>query len=305
MRHLLSVLDLTAAEIARIFEISEQLKNGWKKGIREPLLERRIMGLLFEKPSLRTRVSFEAAMEHLGGSCIFLDENVGWGKREPVQDFARILSEYIDVLVFRGKNHLHAEQLATYSSCPVINGLTDAAHPCQALADLYTLREYHGDLKGKRLAFIGDANNVAASLAEACARTGVEFAIASPAGYEFRPEFLAKLKHLEPTASIVVTRESGEAVRGAIGVYTDVWVSMGQEAEVAARAAAFKNYQVTSNLMARAGKNASFLHCLPARRGEEVTDEVIDGPQSVIVTQAANRMHVQKGILAWILGAKV
>lgn len=305
MRHLLSVLDLTSQEIAKIFEISEQLKNGWKKGVREPLLERRIMGLLFEKPSLRTRVSFEAAMEHLGGSCIFLDENVGWGKREPVQDFARVLSEYIDVLVFRGKSHLHAEQLAMYASCPVINGLTDAAHPCQALADLYTLREYHGDLKGKRVAFIGDANNVAASLAEACARLGIEFAIASPPGYEFRSEYLAKLKQLEPNANIVQARDPVEAVRGAIGVYTDVWVSMGQESEVAARAAAFKNYQVTANLMARAAKGASFLHCLPARRGEEVTDEVIDGPQSVIVTQAANRMHVQKGVLAWIMGAKV
>lgn len=304
MRHLLSVLDLSSQEIAKIFEISEQLKNGWKKGIREPLLERRMMGILFEKPSLRTRVSFESAMAHLGGSSVFLDENVGWGKREPIQDFARVLTEYIDVLVFRGKNHLHAEQLATYASCPVINGLTDAAHPCQALADLYTLREYHGDLKGKRIAFIGDANNVAASLAEACARTGVEFAIASPSGYEFKPEFLAKLKQLEPASSIVATRDPGEAVRGAIGVYTDVWVSMGQESEVAARTAAFKNYQVTANLMARAAKGASFLHCLPARRGEEVTDEVIDGPQSVIVTQAANRMHVQKGVLAWILGAK-
>lgn len=305
MRHLLSVLDLTSQEIAKIFEISEQLKNGWKKGIREPLLERRIMGLLFEKPSLRTRVSFEAAMEHLGGSCIFLDENVGWGKREPVQDFARILSEYIDVLVFRGKSHLHAEQLATYASCPVINGLTDAAHPCQALADLYTLREYHGELQGKRLAFVGDANNVAASLAEACARTGMEFAIAAPNGYEFKSDFLAKLKQLEPDANVIQTRDPVEAVRGAIGVYTDVWVSMGQESEVAARAAAFKNYQVTANLMARAAKGASFLHCLPARRGEEVTDEVIDGPQSVIVTQAANRMHVQKGVLAWIMEAKV
>lgn len=304
MRHLLSVLDLSSQEIASIFEISEHLKSGWKKGIREPLLERRIMGLLFEKPSLRTRVSFEAAMEHLGGSCIFLDENVGWGKREPVQDFARVLTEYIDVLVFRGKNHLHAEQLATYASCPVINGLTDAAHPCQALADLYTLREYHGELKGKRVAFIGDANNVAASLAEACARTGVEFAIASPSGYEFKADFLSKLRQLEPSASIIATRDPGEAVRGAIGVYTDVWVSMGQEAEVAARASAFKNYQVTANLMARAAKGASFLHCLPARRGEEVTDEVIDGPQSVIVTQAANRMHVQKGVLAWFLSAK-
>lgn len=304
MRHLLSVFDLTAEEISRIFAISEALKNGWKKGVREPLLERRVMGLLFEKPSLRTRVSFESAMAHLGGTSVFLDENVGWGKREPIQDFARVLTEYIDVLVFRGKSHYHAEQLAAYASCPVINGLTDAAHPCQALADLFTLREYHGDLTGKRIAFVGDGNNVAASLAEACARMKIEFAIASPAGYEFRPEFLARVKQLEPESRIITTRDPAEAVRGAIGVYTDVWVSMGQESEVAARTAAFKPYQVTANLMARAAKGASFMHCLPARRGEEVTDEVIDGPQSVIVTQAANRMHVQKGVLAWILGVR-
>jgi ornithine carbamoyltransferase len=304
MRNVLTLFDLTAAEIARIFEITAELKNAWKQGVREPLLAGRVMGLLFEKPSLRTRVSFESGMAQLGGSSLFLGEDVGWGKREAVSDFARVLSQYVDVVVCRAKAHRTVEALAEHTTCPVLNGLTDQSHPCQALADLYTLREVHGELRGLKLAYVGDANNVANSLLLGCGRLGVQFAIASPPGYDFDESYLASVKQAEPQLQMLRTRDPIEAVRGASAVYTDVWVSMGQEAERDQRVQAFADYQVNQDLMRQAAPDACFLHCLPARRGEEVTDEVMDGAQSVVVQQAGNRMHVQKGLLAWLLGVR-
>jgi ornithine carbamoyltransferase len=304
MRHLISLFDLSTAEINRIFAISEDLKAKFHMGIREPLLPGRVLGLLFEKPSLRTRVSFETAMAHLGGSSLFLGEDVGWGKRETPADFARVLSQYIDIVVCRAKSHETVEELARYSTCPVINGLTDRSHPCQALADLFTLREEHGTLKGKRLAYVGDGNNVARSLAICCARLGVDFAIASPKGYELDNEFVTQLDAQRNGSALIVSHDPAEAVADAAAVYTDVWASMGQETQRKKRAKAFADYQVNAQLMSRAPSNAIFLHCLPARRGEEVTDEVMDSPQSRIVEQAANRMHVQKGVIAWLLGVK-
>lgn len=301
MRHVLSILDLSAAEIEQIFAITKDLKAKLVAGTREPLLPGRVLALLFEKPSLRTRVSFETAMLHLGGGSLFLGEDVGWGQRESPADFARVISEYVDVVVCRAKSHAKVIELATHATCPVINGLTDTDHPCQALADIFTLQEIHGPLKGKRVAFVGDANNVARSLAEACGRLGIDFAIAAPQGYQFSAADLKKLQQDAPSAKFVQTTDPAVAVKDTCCVYTDVWASMGQESEQAKRAEAFAPYQVNAALMKLAPKDATFLHCLPARRGEEVTDDVIDSPSSAVVQQAGNRMHVQKGLVAWLL----
>jgi ornithine carbamoyltransferase len=301
MRHVLTLLEMTTEEIQRIFELTRELKANLQDGVREPLLPGRVLALLFEKPSLRTRVSFEAAMAHLGGTTLFLGQDVGWGKREAASDFGQVLGQYADGIVCRATSHAQVEELARYAGCPVINGLTDLAHPCQALADLYTLDEIHGPLAGKRLAYVGDANNVARSLAVACGKLGVEFAIASPAKYQFDRSFLEQLTTAAPDVRVLQTADPEEAVRGAMAVYTDVWVSMGQEAQGAERREAFRKYQVNAALMEQAPEGAVFLHCLPAHRGEEVTDEVMDGHYSAVLVQAANRMHVQKGLLAWLL----
>ena len=304
MKHLLKISDLTKVEILRIFALAEDLKEKCAAGVREPLLPGRVMALLFEKPSLRTRVSFQAGMTHLGGSSMMLGDDVGFGKRERIDDFTRVLSEYVDVIVFRAKQHSLVKSVAAHSSCPVINGLTELAHPCQALADLFTLRERIDSLEGAKLAWVGDANNVARSVAVACGRLGVEFASATPPGYEFPAEFLAMLREQCPGMKFSHSRDPREAVAGAAAVYTDVWASMGQESEQKQRQQDFAPYQVNAELMAAAPKDALFLHCLPAHRGEEVSDEVLDSPNSVVVEQAANRMHAQKGVLAWLLAAR-
>jgi ornithine carbamoyltransferase len=304
MRHLINVSDLTAEEVLRIFALSQDLKAKFQKGVREPLLPGRMMALLFEKQSLRTRVSFQSAMAHLGGSSMMLGDDAGFGKRESLADFTRVLSEMVDVIVLRAKRHQTVVDVAAHSACSVINGLTDHSHPCQALADLFTMREATGRLEGAKLAWIGDANNVARSVAMACGLLGVEFAIASPEGYDFDNAFLQALGRRAPEGKFVFTRDPAEAVSGASVVYTDVWASMGQEAEQEKRRRDFAAYQVDGALMKAAAPAARFMHCLPAKRGEEVTDEVMDGPYSIIVEQAANRMHVQKGVLAWLLGAQ-
>jgi ornithine carbamoyltransferase len=305
MRHLLNVADLTTAEINRIFALTADLKAKFREGIREPLLPGRVMALLFEKQSLRTRVSFQAGMAHLGGSSMMLGEDSGFNsKRETIADFTRVLSEMVDVIVVRAKAHETVKEVAAHSACSVINGLTDRSHPCQALADLFTLREQVGTLEGTKMAWVGDGNNVSRSLAIGCALLGVEFAAATPPGYEFDEQFFEKLNEVAPDAKTLFTHDPIEAVRGASAVYTDVWASMGQEAEQEQRKKDFAAYQVNGQLMKAAGSAARFMHCLPAKRGEEVTDEVMDSPYSIIVEQAANRMHVQKGVLAWLLGAQ-
>jgi len=303
-RHMITLGDLSSAEIERVFSITEDLKTKFEKGLREPLLPGRVMAMLFEKPSLRTRVSFESGMIHLGGSALFLGNDVGFGHRESMADFGRVLSEYVDVIVVRSKRHDTVVRLAQHCSCPVINGLTDYAHPCQAMADLFTIRELTDGLEGHTLAWVGDGNNVARSLALGCGKVGMRFVMATPPAYRFDDELLALLRREVPDLEMTVTADPVEAVRDAVAVYTDVWASMGQEAEQEKRKQDFGRYQINAELMSHAQKGAVFMHCLPARRGEEVTDEVIDGPQSVIVQQAANRMHVQKGILTWLLGAK-
>jgi ornithine carbamoyltransferase len=304
MRHLITLADVSAAEIQRIFSITEDLKTKFGQGLREPLLPGRMLALLFEKQSLRTRVSFESAMTHLGGSSLMLGDDAGFGKRESVADFSRVLSEMVDVIVIRSKRHTTVVDFARHSSCSVINGLTDLAHPCQALADLYTLKEHYGKLAGLHLAWVGDGNNVVRSLVEGCGHLGVRLSVCTPPGYELDAEFLKQARHDHPNLDVTTTHDPVSAVRDAAAVYTDVWASMGQESERDQRKRDFADYQVNGKLMSAAPRGALFLHCLPAHRGEEVTDEVIDGPNSVVVAQAANRMHVQKGILVWLLAAQ-
>jgi len=304
MRNLITLADLSATEIDRIFSITEDLKSKVDAGVREPLLPGRVMALLFEKQSLRTRVSFEAGMAHLGGSTLFLGQEVGFGRRESMADFGRVLSQYIDVVVVRANRHDTVVELTKHCTCSVINGLTDFAHPCQAMADLFTLRELGGNLEGRTLAYVGDANNVVRSLALCCGKVGMNLVMATPEKYQFDDNEIAWIKQQVPNLQLTVTTDPVEAVADALAVYTDVWTSMGQESERETRCRDFADYQVNAKLMSHAQKGAVLMHCLPARRGEEVTDEVIDGPQSVVVQQAGNRMHIQKGILAWMLAAK-
>jgi ornithine carbamoyltransferase len=301
MRHLVDLFDLSPADIEQIFALARDLKAKLAAGWREPVLPGRVLALLFEKPSLRTRCSFEAGMAHLGGTTMFLGKDVGLGQRESMSDFARVLSQYVDVIACRAMAHQTVLGLAQHATVPVINALTDVAHPCQALADLFTVEEHFGSLAGRKLAYVGDSNNVCRSLAIACAKLDVELHIASPKGYELDDAFILRIMQQCPTAKIVRTHDPLAAVSGACGIYTDVWTSMGQEAETQVRLKAFKGYQVNAKLFAAAPPECVFLHCLPARRGEEVTDEVMDSPQSVVVPQAGNRMHVQKGILVWLL----
>lgn len=300
-RHLISVADLMAGEIERIFAISEDLKSHWKRGQREQLLPGRVMALLFEKPSLRTRVSFETGIAHLGGTSTFLGNEAGFGSRESLADFARVLSEYVDIIVLRTTAHQRVLDLAAHSTCSVINGLTDYEHPCQALADLFTLRELLGPLRGKVLSYVGDGNNVARSLAIGCGRVGMKFVLVSPPEYSFDQAFLDRLKKEVPDLDLDLTSDTRAGVKHAHAVYTDVWTSMGQEAESEKRRRDFAGFQVNEQLMSQAPKKAYFMHCLPAKRGEEVSNGVIDGPASIVVEQAANRLHMQKGILAWLL----
>jgi len=304
MRNLITLADLSAAEINHVFSITEDLKAKQLAGVREPLLPGRVMALLFEKQSLRTRGSFQAGMIHLGGNSLFLGPDVGFGRRESIADFGHVLSEYVDVIVVRANKHHTVLELADHCSCSVINGLTDFAHPCQAMADLYTIRELFGAFQGHTLAWVGDANNVARSLALGCGKVGMKMFMATPKKYQFDEETLDWFRREVPELELTVTTDPAEAVADAVAIYTDVWASMGQESQKEVRRRDFAEYQVNAELMSCAQKGAVFMHCLPARRGQEVTDEVIDGPASVVVQQAGNRMHAQKGILAWLLGAK-
>ena len=304
MRHFVTLDDVTTAQIETIFALTTDLKAKLKQGVREPLLPGRVLALLFEKPSLRTRVSFESCMAHLGGTSLMLGADTGFGGgREALGDFARVLTQMVDVVVIRSKRHETVTEFAKHSDCSVINGLTDISHPCQAMADLYTVRERFGDLEGRKIAWIGDANNVARSLAHGCARLGVEFVIAGPKGYQMAPELLERFCKQAPDAKLSVIEDPVAAVEGASAIYTDIWASMGQEHEADVRKKAFAGYQVNEALFAKAPDDAIFLHCLPAHRGEEVTDAVIDHERSAVIEQAANRLHVQKGILVWLLGS--
>ena len=311
MEHLLSLADLSGDELWQILNLALELKEEWARGGNRPLLQGRTLGMLFQKPSLRTRVSFEMGMIHLGGQAIYLSPaEVQLGKRESVADVARVLSRYVDGIMARVFAHAHIEELAAHSRVPVINGLSDYNHPCQALADLLTILEKKGRLKGLRLAYLGDGNNVATSLLFGGTKMGMEVALATPPGYEITEdvEDLATAFAEESGGRVILTYEPLEAVAGADVIYTDTWTSMGQEAEREKRLKVFPPYQVNAGLVAASGKSGKdeviVMHCLPAHRGQEITDEVADGPHSVLFDQAENRLHAQKAVLALLLGGK-
>lgn len=301
MQHMLTLFDLRPSDLHRILRTASHLKHRLAVNDRPPVLERCVLALLFEKPSLRTRVSFEAGMTQLGGSSLFLGEDVGWGTRESIADFVRVLGEYVDVIVCRAKAHEKVEQMASFNVAPIINGLTDLSHPCQAIADVMTICESLGSLSGKHLVFVGDGNNVARSLCLICAMLDMRFTLACPDGYTLDEHWLSRVRKAYPHAKNSRTRDPHEAVVDADAVYTDVWTSMGQEAEKAQRKEIFADYRIDESLMKSAPRHTRVLHCLPATRGQEITDGVIDGAQSDVIPQAANRMHAQKGLLAWLL----
>lgn len=301
MQHLLSLFDVSSGDLRRILATGAFLRERLAAGDRPPVLERKVLALLFEKPSLRTRVSFETGMAQLGGASLFLGEDVGWGKRESPSDFTHVLGQFVDAVVCRAKAHERCEQLASFNALPVINGLTDLCHPCQALADVLTIEQSLGSYDKRHLVFVGDGNNVAHSLALICAMLDMRFTLACPDGYEMQSDWVDRVLKAYPNAVIDRTDDAVQAVADADAIYTDVWTSMGQEAEMAARREAFARYQVNSALMAAAPSHARVLHCLPAVRGEEITDDVIDSSQSDVIIQAGNRMHAQKGLLVWLL----
>jgi len=301
-RHLTSLYDLTPEELQAVLKTAADLKARYKVGDRPQLLPGRILAQMFEKPSLRTRNSFEAAMANLGGSGIFLTtEEAGLNGRESIHDVATVLSSYSDVITMRTFSQQLIEDFAKSSSCPIINALSDDRHPCQAMTDLLTIRESRGQLRGAHLVFVGDGNNVSMSLAIASAMTGMKFTLAVPGGFEFPEGFLTELKSKYPTADVHQVNDPADAVATADFVYTDVWASMGQEEESERRIKAFAGFQVDGKLMQSAPKTAKFMHDLPAKRGLEVTDEVMDGEQSIVFVQAENRMHLARGLFAWLL----
>ena len=301
MQHLVSLFDISPDDLRKILATAQTLKQRLDVGDRPPVLERRVLAMLFEKPSLRTRVSFETGIAQMGGTSLFLGEDVGWGKRESISDFTKVLGQFVDGVVCRAKDHNRVVQLASFDALPVINGLTDLCHPCQALADVLTIQQACGDWTNKHLVFVGDGNNVAHSLALICAMLEMRFTLACPDGYDMDAAWVDRVMSQYPQAKIHRTSDPRAAVQDADAIYTDVWASMGQEAEAAERREAFADYQVNADLMSQAPSGARVLHCLPAIRGEEITDEVIDSSQSDVITQAGNRMHAQKGLLVWLL----
>ncbi len=302
MKHFLNLIDLNTEELHKLLDESVRLKSCHERGIPTHSLKGRVVGLVFEKPSLRTRVSFESGIAQLEGTSLYLPGNeVGLGWRESLADFARTISQYLNALVLRVYHHETLNGLAAHSSIPIINALSDWSHPCQALADLLTIRELFGTEQGRTLAFVGDGNNVARSLAVGCAKMGIRFVLACPVGYgfdeAFREEYRSKLSPTFPDE----INDPIEAVRNADVIYTDLWTSMGQEAEREERLKRFTPFQVNTKLMAQAPPHCKVLHCLPAHRGEEITDEVMDGPSCSAFQQAANRLHTQKAVLEWLM----
>jgi ornithine carbamoyltransferase len=298
-RHFLAIPDFTRSELLDLLDLAAQMKRG---DYRERPLEGKTLGMIFAKSSTRTRVSFEVGAFQLGGHALFLSaRDIQLGRGEPIRDTARVLSRYLDGIMIRTYDHADVEELARFASIPVINGLTDLLHPCQVLADLLTIRESLGGWEGKTVAWIGDGNNMANSWLNAAGVLGFELRLACPEGYQPNPEILERNRKL---ARITLTADPREAARGAHVLNTDVWASMGQEEEQEVRARAFQGYIVDEALMATADRSAIFLHCLPAHRGEEVSDGVIEGPKSQVWNQAENRLHVQKALLATLMGDK-
>lgn len=306
-KNLLSMCNYTKDEILEVLSLALKLKEMQKKGQSHKYLEGKTLAMIFTKSSTRTRVSFERGIFQLGGQGMFLSGNdIQLGRGETISDTAKVLSRMVDGIMIRTFKQSDVEDLAKYGSIPVINGLTDDYHPCQALADIETIYEHKGTLENIKLAFVGDGNNVANSLLIICAKLGMHVSVAAPKGYEPDPEVVQKvLSYAKESGSIVeITNDPYKAVENADAIYTDVWASMGQESQFAEKSKSFLNYQVNAKLMAAAKKDAIFLHCLPAHRGEEVTEEVIDGPQSVVFDQAENRLHAQKAVMVLLMGDK-
>ncbi|HHT9108817.1 MAG TPA: ornithine carbamoyltransferase [Candidatus Wunengus sp. YC63] len=302
-KDLISIADLSQSDIEEIFNVTRELKEWHNKGYDEKCLSGKILGMIFEKSSMRTRVSFEVSMVQLGGHAIYLTQNdINLGKREAVKDGARVLSRYVNGIAIRTFGQDTIQELARYATVPVINALSDYLHPCQALTDLYTIKEKFGTYANIKIAFIGDGNNVARSLAQICTKLGIHIHIASPKGYELTPDFVSKTKQMADGNDLIhLYQDPKEAAEKANVLYTDTWVSMGQEAEEEARRQAFKDFQINSDLLKPAKDDVKVMHCLPAHRGEEITDEVIDGPHSIVYDQAENRLHVEKALLKLLL----
>ncbi len=303
----LAVSDYSPAELQGMLDLAIRLKKEWQAGGNQPLLKNKVLGMIFQKPSLRTRVSFDMAMRHLGGDALYLSPNeIGLGQREAIADVARVMSGYVDAIMARVFAHEHVLELAKWASIPVINGLSDYNHPCQAMADALTIQEEFGSLKGLNVTFIGDGNNVAVSLMHICAKLGANFTIASPEGYDIIPQAveLARQFSAESGSRLTFLRDPHQAVKDAHVIYTDTWTSMGQEAEAKKREVVFPPYQVNQTLVSEARPDVIVMHCLPAHRGQEITDEVADGPHSRLFPQAHNRLHAQKAILVELLAEK-
>ncbi|MBO8424817.1 MAG: ornithine carbamoyltransferase [Firmicutes bacterium] len=299
MKHLLKLADLTSKEIIDLLNMADQLKFEKKNGIDHPHLKGKTLGMIFTKASTRTRVSFEVGMYQLGGNALFLSGNdMQIGRGEPAEDTARVLSKYLDGIMIRTYAQSEVEKLAAFGTIPVINGLTDYCHPCQVLADLMTIREFKGSFKGKKLCFVGDGNNMANSLIVGCIKVGMNIAIACPKGYEPDAELI---KWGYESGKLQITDDVRKAAEGADVLYTDVWASMGQEAEAKARRAAFKGFCIDSELMKAANSDAMVLHCLPAHRGEEITAEVLEAHAKEIFEEAENRMHAQKAVMVTLM----
>ena len=301
----LHISDLSPAETQDLLDLAISLKKEYVEGGNPPVLKGKVLGMIFQKPSLRTRVSFDMAMRHLGGDALYLSPaEIGLGKRESIADVARVLSGYVHGIMARVFDHEHILELANWASVPVINGLSDYNHPCQALADALTIQEKFGKAKGLNVTYIGDGNNVAVSLMHVCAKLGWNFTIANPVGYEITPHAVEIARQItqETGAEISFFNNPHDAVKGADVIYTDTWTSMGQEEETAKREADFASYQVNDQLVSEANRDAIVMHCLPAHRNHEITDEVADGPRSVLFPQAHNRLHAQKAILARAFG---
>jgi ornithine carbamoyltransferase len=303
-KDLLAISDLTPKDIEKILKRSAVLKKMLKQGKTHQPLKGKSLGMIFEKSSTRTRVSFEVGMYQLGGQALFLSPtDIQMGRGETIADTARTLSRYLDGIMIRTFAQETVEELARLAAIPVINGLTDLHHPCQALADVFTVLEKKGKLKGLKLAYVGDGNNVANSLVQVCVKTGMHFSIASPVGYELSPAIIegVRTEAARLGSRVETSTDPFQAIANADVVYTDVWASMGQETEHAKRMKDFQGFQVDTRLMKAAKKGALVMHCLPAHRGEEISAEVIDGPQSVVFDEAENRMHVQKAVMEMLM----
>lgn len=303
MKDLLTIGELKKEEVKEILSLAMDIKKN--KGKYRNALKDKILAMVFEKPSLRTRMTFEVGMLEMGGQAIYLGPSeIQLGKRESIADVARNLERWVDGIMIRTFGHENVEEMAKWAKPPVINGLTDLHHPCQALADYFTLLEKFGKLEGLKVAYIGDGNNVCHSLIEGASKLGVNISIATPEGYEPKKEIVEKAIK-ESNSKIEILRDPVEAVKGADAIYTDTWTSMGQEHEREIRVKIFRPYQVNKSLMEKTGKKTYFMHCLPAHRGEEVTDEVIDSEYSLVFDEAENRLHVQKAIMYILMGGKV